>query len=369
MEQLAPSDYPHFADDRDFHQLARSISMSLAYLRKLPPDRPIAFGADSYSVAHLIRSLTVFDGIIRTRPAPEVLNQAIRTRFRVYRSTGRPVKNDVLFTGYFEPLLRGSRVPAPRFPVPVHTRPSDLVDIDLGAFAADLKGRTITGKYTGQSVVPYPTRGGIRRQAGFNRIAPPVVWLQDEIDLFVLQIQGSGRIELENGEQFNVLFDGSNGRPYRSIGRMLIDKGRIPAGEMSMQAIRSYLRKHPREAQAILDHNPRYIFFKKAGEGPFGALGQLLTPLRSLAVDRSQLPSAALAFIVVPLPQVSQYGKVEKSVPYHGFALAQDAGSAIKGPGRIDLFMGAGPRAATVAGHLKHPGALYFLVLNPDAAS
>jgi membrane-bound lytic murein transglycosylase A len=369
LEKLAPGDYPHFSDDGDFHQLAHGIAMSLAYLRRLPPDQPIAFGTDSYSVAHIIRSLMVFDAIIRKRPTSEGLNQAIREHFRVYRSTGRPEEKDVLFTGYFEPLLRASRVPGPKFPVPVHARPSDLVDIDLGAFAADLKGRTITGKYTGRSVVPYPTRGAIRRQAGFNRIAPPVVWLRDETDLFILQVQGSGRIELEDGQQFNVLYDGSNGRPYRSVGRLLIDQGRIPADKMSMQAIRIYLRKHPRQAQTIMDQNPRYIFFKKAQEGPLGALGQMLTPLRSLAVDRSMLPSAALAFIVVPMPQVNRSGTIEKWAPYHGFALAQDAGSAIKGPGRIDLFMGAGPRAAVAAGHLKHTGALYFLVLNPDAAS
>ena len=369
LEKLAPGEYPHFSDDGDYDQLARGIAMSLAYLRKLPPDRLISFGADTYSVAHLIHSLIVFDEIIRKRPAPEDLNQAIRTHFRVYRSTGRPVERDVLFTGYFEPLLHGSGLPGPGYPVPVHTRPSDLVDIDLGAFAADLEGRTITGRYTGRSVVPYPTRGGIRRQAGFDRIAPPVVWLRDEIDLFILQVQGSGRIELEDGRQFNVHYDGSNGRPYRSIGRLLIDQGRIPAGKMSMQAIRTYLRKHPREAQAIMDQNPRYIFFKKAREGPLGALGQMLTPLRSLAVDRSILPSAALAFIVVPMPQVAPSGTIEKWTPYHGFALAQDAGSAIKGPGRIDLFMGAGPRAAAAAGHLKHSGVLYFLVLNPDTTS
>lgn len=368
LEQLAPSDYPRFADDNDFHQLTRSVAMSLAYLRKLPPGRRIAFGADSYSVAHIIRSLMVFDDIVRSRPSPDEFNQTIRKHFRVYRSTGRPKEKDVLFTGYFEPLLRARRVPSPGYPVPVHTRPSDLVEIDLGAFAADLKGRTITGKYTGRSVVPYPTRGGIRRQTGFDRIAPPVVWLRDEIDLFILQIQGSGRIELEGGQQFNVLYDGSNGRPYRSIGRLLIDQGRIPADKMSMQAIRTYLQKHPREAQAILDQNPRYIFFKKAAEGPLGALGQLLTPLRSLAVDRSLMPSAALAFIVVPMPQVNRSGIIEKWAPYHGFALAQDTGSAIKGPGRIDLFMGAGPRAAVAAGHLKHSGALYFLVLDPYAA-
>jgi len=367
LKQLPLSEYPFFADDNDYHQLAQSIAMSLAYLRRLPPDRQILFGADPYSVAHLIRSLMFFDRMIQNQPSPADLNRAIESYFRVYQSTGRPLEKDVLFTGYYEPILYGSRVPGPNFPIPVHTRPADLVEIDLGAFAADLKGRTIVGKYTGRSVIPYPSRGRIRQQADFNQIAPPMVWLRDEIDLFILQIQGSGRVELENGEQFNILFDGSNGRPYRSIGRLLIDQGRVPADKMSMQAIRTYLRDNPQSAQAILDHNPRYIFFKKAQEGPLGALGQLLTPMRSLAVDRSMLPSAALAFISLPLPQVDASGNIEKWQPYRGFALAQDAGSAIKGPGRIDLFMGHGLQAETAAGHIKHSGSLYFLVLDPDA--
>ena len=366
LKQLPLSDYPDFADDNDYHRLTQSIAMSLAYLQQLPQDRQILFGADPYSVAHLIRSLMFFERIIRNQPSADELNRTIRTHFRVYRSIGRLKEKDVLFTGYYEPLLHGSAVPGPGFPIPVHTRPADLVEINLGAFAADLKGRTIVGKYTGRSVIPYPTRSGIRQQADFNRIAPPVVWLEDEIDLFILQIQGSGRVALENGEQFNILYDGSNGRPYQSIGRLLIDQGRIPADQMSMQAIRTYLQDHPQVAQSILDHNPRYVFFKKAQEGPVGALGQLLTPLRSLAVDRSMLPSAALAFICLPLPRVDPSGNIEKWEPYRGFALAQDAGSAIKGPGRIDLFMGHGDQAETAASHLKHSGSLYFLVLNPE---
>lgn len=366
LRLLPVSDYPDFADDKRYAGLTRSIAMSLAYLSQLPPDRRILFGADPYSVAHLIRSLEYFDRVIRRQPSPGELNQVIREHFRVYQSVGRQNDKKVLFTGYYEPMLRGSTMPGPRFPVPVHSRPTDLVEIDLGAFAPDLKGRTIVGRYTGRSVRPYPTRGDLRQRADFDRLAPPVVWLEDEIDLFILQIQGSGRVVLKNGRQLNIRYDGSNGRPYRSIGRLLIDQGRIPATKMSMQAIRTYLRNHPREAQSILDHNPRYIFFKKAEEGPLGALGQLITPMRTLAVDRSVLPSAALAYISLPLPQVDPAGHIDQWAPYRGFALAQDTGSAIKGPARIDLFMGHGLQAETAAGHLKHPGTLYFLVLNPE---
>ncbi len=132
-----------------------------------------------------------------------------------------------------------------------------------------------------------------------------------------------------------------------------------------MQAIRSYLQSNPQSTDAILGHNPRYIFFRKAKKGPLGSLGVTITSMRSLAVDRGLLPSGALAFFATQLPQVDSKGEIERWASYSGFALAQDAGSAIKGAGRIDLFMGHGPRAETAAGHLKHPGQLYFLVLKP----
>jgi peptidoglycan lytic transglycosylase A len=367
LTRLKPADYPRFADDDGFRQLSQSIAMSLAYLRRLPPQTRIYFGADPYPADHLIRSLEYFDRIIQNQPSVAVLNRVIAAHFLVYRSIGRSVEKDVLFTGYYEPLLQGSLKPGPDFPVPVHSRPADLVKIDLGAFAPDLKGRSIVGQYTGQTVVPYPTRGQLLQRADFDKIAPPLVWLKDEIDLFTLQVQGSGRVVLDTGGQFNIHYDGSNGRPYRSIGRLLIDQGRIPADKMSMQAIRDYLRQNPKVARDIMNHNARYIFFKKATEGPLGALGQLLTPMRSVAVDRSILPSAALAFISLPLPRVDRSGAIEGWSPYHGFVLAQDAGGAILGPGRVDLFMGLGPAAETAASHLRHPGRLYFLVLDPQA--
>jgi membrane-bound lytic murein transglycosylase A len=369
LREVPASEWPRFEDDLDFSQLSCSIAMSLAYLRRLAPERPVDFGGDTYSVSHLIRSLEYFDHLVQSQPSVDDLNRAIAAHFRIYRSVGRSDDQQVLFTGYYEPLLQGSLTPSARYPIPVYSRPSDLVEIDLGAFAADLKGRSITGRYTGRTVIPYPTRHDIRQNEDFDRIAPPLVWLRDEVDLFVLQIQGSGRVELENGEQFNILFDSSNGRPYASIGRWLINQGRIPVDKISMQAIREYLQQNPEEAQAVLDHNARYIFFRKAKHGPVGALGQLLTPMRSLAVDRHMLPSAALAFISVPLPEVDASGRIQGWKAYRGFALAQDAGSAITGPGRIDLFMGYGVQAETAASHLKHNGALYFLILDPDLPS
>jgi membrane-bound lytic murein transglycosylase A len=366
LRRLNPMDYPLFADDLNYDQLSTSIDQSLAYLRKLPPERQMAFGPDSYTVAHLIRSLEAFAAIVKERPTPEQLRQKLAGQFAVYQAAGNDTGN-VLFTGYYEPLLEGRRKRSAAFPVPVHSRPADLVEIDLTAFAPDLKGRRIIGRYHQQTVQPYPDREQIRRRTDLDHIAPPIAWVRDEIDLFNLMVQGSGKVRMENGEVIQVGFDTSNGHPYRSIGRLLIDQGKISADRMSMQAIRDYLIHNPDQAMQIMNHNPRYIFFRRLPGGPIGALGVPLTPRRSLAVDRGLFPSAAPAFISVPLPQVDAQGVIRQWIPFAGFVMAQDAGSAITGPGRADLFWGNGLQAEVAAGHLKHPGRLYFLVLDPAA--
>jgi membrane-bound lytic murein transglycosylase A len=368
LKRLSPPDYPHFSDDGEMAPLQTSIRMSLQYLKRLPADRQIDFGADGYSVSHVMHSLEIFSNIIAQNPSTEELNRTIRNHFYVYQSVGQTKEMDVLFTGYYEPLLMAGIFQTPEFGTPVHTKPSDMVEIDLSPFADDLKGRKIVGQYTGNTVVPYPTRKGIRDKVDFNSTAPPIVWLRDEIDLLILQIQGSGRVQLPDGTEMHILYDGSNGRPYRSIGRRLINEGRISPEQMSMQAIRAYLRKHPESAQEIIDHNPRYIFFKTGHQGPVGALGRPLTPMRSVAVDRTLLPSAALAFITLPLPKLDIRGNIQRWLPHRGFVLAQDAGSAITGPGRIDLFTGHGLRAEMIAGHLKHPGTLHFLILKHESS-
>lgn len=368
LQRVPVDQIPSFEDHLSYRDLGRSIEQSINYLRRLPPDRRIRFGPDQYPVRHLIHSLEFFAELVAGEPAPDALNAQLKAHYQVYR-TGQDPSHSVLFTGYYEPLLIGSPTPSARFPVPIHAKPSDMVEINLADFAPELKGRRIVGRYTGSTVVPYPTRGEIRRDARFNTVAKPVAWLKDEVDLFVLQIQGSGKVLMPDGKMLSIQYNGSNGRPYRSVGRLLINSGAIPAKEMSMQAIRSYLKRNPDQQAAILDHNPRYIFFRQAkGDGPVGALGQPLTPFRSLAVDHGLLPSAALAFMTTELPQVDDAGTIVQWAPYKGFALAQDAGSAIKGPARVDLFMGANIQAEVAASHLKHAGRLYFLVLKSGTA-
>jgi membrane-bound lytic murein transglycosylase A len=366
LVRLSVSDYPDFADDARYERLAPAVAMSLDYLRKLPAERPVHFGPDSYSVDHLIRSLEAFAALAAENPPADRLNRVIRERFRVYAAAGDPETGRVLFTGYYEPLLQGSLTASRDFPVAIHSRPADLVEIDLSPFAEDLKGRRIVGRYADRTVTPYPDRAEIRRQPDFDRVSPPLAWVRDEVDLSNLMIQGSGKVALADGRLLQVQFDGSNGHPFRSIGRLLIDQGKISADRISMQAIRDYLRSHPDEAPAILNHNPRYIFFRLAESGPVGALAVPITPLRTIAVDRGLYPSAALGFIAVPMPKVDGQGRVSGFESRNAFVLAQDAGSAITGPGRVDFFWGYGPEAEAAAGQMKNVGRLYFLVLDPE---
>ena len=195
--------------------------------------------------------------------------------------------------------------------------------------------------------------------------AKPLAWLKDNVDLFFLQIQGSGKVYLNTGQLLNVHYHTTNGHPYRSIGKLLINEGKIPRSQMSMQAIRAYLQKHPHEVQRILNYNPSYVFFKTEKEGPLGYIGVRITPARTIALDRRIFPPAALTFIETKQPLVDGDGNIYQWIDFTRFALNQDTGGAIRGPGRADLFWGNGPYAEIAAGHMQHHGKLYFLMLKP----
>ena len=369
LKRLEPDTYPDFADDMDYEGLERALTHSIAYLQAAPPERTFRFGPDPYDTAHVLKSLQHFLAFIRTQPPVRTLQEFIRSDFRVYQSIGRDAQGQVLFTGYYEPLLKGSLERRSEFSYPVYPRPDDLVTIDLGAFFEKYKGETIAGRLAGRRVVPYYDRREIEQDGVLSGKAEPIAWVEDPLDLFFLHIQGSGRIALEDGRILHVGYDAKNGRPYRSIGQLLIDEGRIPRDEISMQRIKAYLRENPSEAERVLHHNPSFIFFRVVPDGPLGALNFTLTPGRSLALDLKMFPPAALAFTETMKPVGDAFGRVQAWTPCRRFVLNQDTGGAITGPGRADIFWGSGPYAELAAGHLKHAGTLYFIVLKPEAAS
>ena len=357
--------YPNFTDDLEFEGLEYSILKSMAYLQKVPADRIYQFGPDQYDAAHLLQSLEQFMDFIRTNPSNRDLQKFIRSNYLVYQSAGRDQDGEVLFTGYYEPHLNGRLQPDDEFRFPIYALPEDLIKIDLSDFDEKYAGESIVGRYTGETVVPYYDRREIDEQNVLADKAQPLAWIKDPVDVFFLQIQGSGKIFLDTGEVINVHYNGSNGRPYRSIGKLLIDEQKIPQEEMSMQKIRSYLHEHPEEMAPVLNHNPSYVFFKLEPEGPLGYLNVLLTPGRSVALDRRIFPPAALAFIQTKKPVVDSAGQIDSWADCSRFVLNQDTGGAIRGPGRADLFWGSGPYAEIAAGHSAHRGKLFFLILKP----
>lgn len=367
MVRIAPEGFPFFSDGFNYDNLEYGILNSLAYLKKRPPQALINFGTEPYPVSHLIRSLNHFLTIVRQKPGPEELNRIIRQDYQIYRVTGKDGNGQVLFTGYYEPLLEGSLVKTKAYRYPVYSLPDDLLTLDLSKFSADLKGKRIVGRNDGKTIVPYYSRREIENNPEFGRKAKPIAWVKERVDLFFLHIQGSGQIQLENGGTLHVHYHGVNGRPYSSIGKLLLDQGKITAEEMSMQKIRAYLKKHPDQLDSVLHHNSSFVFFKVEDKGPLGNLGVPLTPSRSAAFDRNLFPPAALAFISTRIPVIDGDKKIAAWDDLKGFVLNQDTGGAIKGANRADLFWGSGPYAEVAAGHLKNQGEIYFLILNPQS--
>ncbi len=256
------------------------------------------------------------------------------------------------FTGYYEPELIGSRGRKGRFTLPLLGRPKDLVTMDLGKFRPDLGHEQLAGRVVGSRFEPYPPRAEIESGA-LDGIAQPLVWLDDPVDAHILHIQGSGRIRLDDGAVMRVGVAATNGQKFVGIGRVLKDKGKLD-GDISMPAIRAWLKAHPAEAVALMAENPRYVFYRVVeGDGPVGSEGVALTPERSLAVDTRHVPLGMPLW----LDTVDPAGK-----PLRRLVMAQDTGAAIKGVVRGDFFWGAGEAAFQMAGRMKSQGRYWMLI-------
>jgi len=266
---------------------------------------------------------------------------------------------DGFATGYYEPEIAGSRTRAPGYDVPIYRRPPDLIDVPLGDFAASLKGRTVRGRVQGNKLVPYPTRAEISAGALAGR-GLELAWAADAYEAFFLEIQGSGRLRLPDGEVLRIGYDGQNGRDYLAIGRLLIEQGRLERGKAGMAEILAWLRANPAEAPAVLNANGSKIFFRfLTGEGPIGALNVPVTPRVSVAADPAFIPLGAPLLVDTVLTRSGE--------AFAALMVAQDTGGAIKGANRIDLFLGAGADAAATAGAQSAPARIILLI--PTAAA
>ncbi len=356
------NDIPPFEDDLDWESLRVSISWSMEFFRRLPADRLFEYGGDQYSTDHLIKSMETFLYLLDAAEDMEELADLVRQRFNVYQSVGLDSGGTVLYTGYYEPILEGSLVPNEKFRWPLYQRPDDLMEIDLEMFHPRLKGERIVARYDGSGIVPYFSREEIDGNGVLSGRGLEIAWLADPIDVFFLQIQGSGQIVLEDGGRIRVNYSASNGKPYRSIGGLLIDWGVITREEMNIPRLKEYLRENPSQREEILNHNESYVFFRVVEEGPLGNIEVPLTAGRSIATDSRLFPKGALVYISAEKPIIDNSGTIIDWVPFSRFALNQDTGGVIRGPGRVDLFWGSGEAAGIPAGHMKSEGKLYFLV-------
>ncbi len=254
-----------------------------------------------------------------------------------------------LLTGYYEPLLRGSREKKAPYIYPVYAVPHDLVRIELSALYPELAHHRLRGRVTGNKLVPYYGRGDI--EAGQPSLAGrEILWVDDAIALFFLHIQGSGRVILDSGEARRLAYAEQNGHPYRAIGKALVEGGDLQKEEVSLQSIRAWLQGNPSKAAQLMQSNPSYVFFEEqpdSTDGPKGSQGVALTAGHSIAVDPRSIPLGAPVYIEATWPR--------GGLPLNRLAIAQDTGGAIRGAVRADLFLGPGPEAEEAAGRMRQP--------------
>ena len=348
-----------WSDDLDYEGLRTAAWQSIRYYEKLPPDITFEYGGVNYSPGEMEASLRLFLEIITGSTGREMM-QELGEKFLFFES--RNSEGAAFFTGYYEPLLEGSLFPTERFKSPLYKTPVDLIEVDLGRFALKWKDEKIVGRIKEGRLVPYYSREEIVYEGSLKERAEPIAYV-DEIELFFLQIQGSGLVSLPDGVVLRVNYAQKNGHPYKAIGRVL--KERIMPDEISLQSIKAYLHDNPDEVREILSYNQSYVFFREVQEGPLGYIEVPLTPIRSVAMDRKLIPRGGLAFIETEVP-VFENGRVTGLKPIKRFVFVQDTGGAIRGHGRVDLFFGHGEYPELAAGHLKQKGRVFLIVARKE---
>ncbi len=358
MREVPEGSLPLFFDDAGLENVRAAVEKSLKGFSAFTKKDEIEICDRKYSVGSLRASLQTFLKGVANYSNEADFQRFIFENFTICQSQGRDGTGEMLVTGYYEPLFAGSLEKKAPYLHPLYQLPADLV------VTAEKK----VGRMLGGRLVPYWSRSEIENSdllAGNE-----LIYLADPVEAFILHVQGSGRIRLPDGRVFAMGFAGSNGRKYRSIGKLLVERGVMSLQEVTMPKIVTYLHDNPQEMQAILHFNERYIFFTLSAasgssphEGPVGSLGKPLTAGRSLALDKSCFPVPMIGYLETEVPYFDDSGKPAGWKPLHRFVVNQDSGAAIKGPGRVDLFYGSDGYAEKAAGVMKQPGTMYFLIL------
>ncbi|MBL4740146.1 MAG: murein transglycosylase A [Sneathiella sp.] len=334
-----------------FQQSCRKIN-KLPGTRSLGANKLAGTAADWKEICREILTLPLESGVIKA---------FLETKFTPF-SVRNEEQTVGLFTGYYEASLHGSLTRSEKYATPLYLRPDELVMVNLGRFRDSLKGQRIAGQIKGGELIPFHDRTQIEKGALQKRDLE-ILWVDSAVDAFFLHIQGSGRIQMDDGSHMRVGYAAQNGHSYFAIGKTLIEEGHVPREKMSMQAIREWLENNPEKADEVMNKNASYIFFRELKtSGPIGAQGVELTAGRSLAVDRKWMP------LGVPIWLQTEIEEDNKPFPINRLLIAQDTGGAIRGPVRGDVFWGNGPLAYERAGAMKSTGEYWILLPNSVAA-
>lgn len=349
-ESLAESMSPLVQGIPSWSAFKPALEKSLEFARvkkadALAVDRPgltLTWGELTNSIEEMISLLPLLDS------NPSLMAE----RFHFYRLD--PI---TLLTGYYEPWIEASPTQSEKYPYPLYGLPKDHKTVDLGKFHPRWKGQKLVYRIGENGVEPYHDRKSIDGDKALEGMGAEIAWTRNLVDIFMLQVQGSGRMVMPDGSVQHILYAGKNGHQYVSIGRLLIDQGYVPREEMNMNRIREFIAQNPVIGERIMFQNPSYVFFRLNDEGPYGSAGKVLTPMVSVAVDRTFVPLGSLMLLDGLIPRVGGGG----DRPFRSMVTAQDTGGAIKTT-RCDLFCGTGPDAEFLAGHLQHEATLFLLV-------
>jgi membrane-bound lytic murein transglycosylase A len=345
-----PNEIPDFTmASLNLAGLRDAIDNSLSYLNK--PSSQQFFPVSGITHRRAQESLDEFAEMLDSGLRGPQLNQAIREKFDVYISIGCDDQGTVLFTGYYTPIFNGTLNRTDRFVYPLYEQPEDLVKGPTG----EILGRRLSDG----TITPYPPRTVIEDSEMLR--GKEIAWLGDPFEAYIAHVQGSAKLRLPDGEMTTIGYAANNGHEYESVAQALVRDGRIDGDKISLSAMIDYFKRYRDQVDRYVRQNPRYVFFREEGGPPLGCLNEPVTTLRSIATDKSIFPRASLTFISTTLPQAS--GATVVNRPYSGFALDQDAGGAIRAPGRCDVYMGVGDMAGKLAGQTYQEGRLYYLFL------
>jgi membrane-bound lytic murein transglycosylase A len=348
-----PSEIPDFTlACSDLKNLRKAVAHSLSYLNK--PSSKTFYPSGQITHARAMESVQTFAEMLDSGLTGSQLNDEILINYDVYTSVGCDNRGTVLFTGYYTPIFEGSLQRTAQFKYPLYEQPDDLVKGPDG----EIIGLRGPGGQTGR----YPGRAEIEDSGMLE--GKELVYLSDPFEAYIAHVQGSAKVRLRDGTITTVGYAANNGHEYRSVAHELVRDGKIPSDEISLAAMIAYFKRFRNQVQSYVRRNPRFVFFREEGGPPVGCLNEPVTPIRSIATDKSIFPRASLAFISTNLPRAA--GGTTITRPYTGFALDQDAGGAIRAAGRCDVYMGEGETAGKLAGQTYQEGRLYYLFLKED---